>query len=67
MVAVVQREFCWHVSATQCPRMSLLGTRLNRLRRGEDGELDPLLALALRRLVRKDDNVRTERLRIDEA
>ncbi len=67
MVAVVQRGFCWHVSATQCPRMSLLGTRLNRLGRGEDGELDPLLALALRRLVRKDDNVRTERLRIDEA
>jgi hypothetical protein len=67
MVAVVQRGFCWHVSATQCPRIPLLGTRLNRPRRNEDGELDPLLALALRRLVRKDDNVRTERLRIDEA
>jgi hypothetical protein len=66
MVAVVQRGFCWHVSATQCPRIPLLGTRLNRPRRNEDGELDPLLALALRRLVRKDD-VRTERLRIDEA
>ena len=67
MVAVVQCGFCWHVSATQCPRISLLVTLLNRPRRGEDGELDPMLTLALRRLVRKDDNVRTERLRIDEA